>query len=110
MADIYDRDARRPVEADAFEQELTTDLNDKTPDKPKGIALHTRILIGLVIGVVAGVAVNEIFGSNHPGVAWVIDNIPQPIGTLFLRLLLMIVIPLVLSSLIIGVAGIGDIR
>jgi DAACS family dicarboxylate/amino acid:cation (Na+ or H+) symporter len=40
----------------------------------------------------------------------VIDNITQPIGTLFLRLLLMIVIPLVLSSLIIGVAGIGDIR
>jgi len=98
------------VDADAFEREVTTDLDDETPDKPKGIPLHTRILIGLAVGVVAGVTVNYAFGGEHPRVVWIIDNITQPIGQLFLRLLLMIVVPLVFSSLVVGVAGIGDIR
>jgi Na+/H+-dicarboxylate symporter len=43
-------------------------------------------------------------------VVWIVDNITQPVGQLFLRLLLMIVVPLVFSSLVVGVAGIGDIR
>jgi DAACS family dicarboxylate/amino acid:cation (Na+ or H+) symporter len=98
------------IEADAFEREVTTDLDDETPDKPKGLALHTRILIGLALGVIAGVSVNSAFGGDHPRVVWIIDNITQPIGQLFLRLLLMIVVPLVFSSLVVGVAGIGDIR
>jgi dicarboxylate/amino acid:cation (Na+ or H+) symporter, DAACS family len=101
---------KRQIDADAFEREVTTDLDEETPDKPKGWPLHTRILIGLAVGVVAGVAVNYKFGGDHPRVVWVIDNITQPIGQLFLRLLLMIVVPLVFSSLVVGVAGIGDIR
>jgi len=98
------------IEADAFEREVTTDLDDETPDKPKGLALHTRILIGLAVGVIAGVTVNYAFGGDHPRVVWVVDNITQPVGQLFLRLLLMIVVPLVFSSLVVGVAGIGNIR
>src|SRR5687768_15302867 len=98
------------VPADAFEREVATDLDEETPDKPKGLALHTRILIGLAVGVIAGVAVNYTFGGNHPRVAWIVDNITAPVGQLFLRLLLMIVVPLVFSSLVVGVAGIGDIR
>ena len=98
------------IAADAFEREVTTDLDDETPDKPEGWPLHTRILIGLAVGVIAGVAVNYTFGGDHPRVVWIIDNITQPIGQLFLRLLLMIVVPLVFSSLVVGVAGIGDIR
>ena len=98
------------VDADAFEREITTDLDEETPDKPKGLALHNRILIGLAVGVVAGVTVNYFLGGDHPRVVWAVDNITQPIGQLFLRLLLMIVVPLVFSSLIVGIAGIGDIR
>src|SRR5262245_53730607 len=98
------------ISADAFEREVTTDLDEETPDKPKGLPLHTRILIGLAVGVIAGVVVNYIFGGDHPRVAWIIDHITAPIGQLFLRMLLMIVIPLVFSSLVVGVAGIGDIR
>jgi len=94
----------------AFEREIGTDLDEKTPDKPKGLALHTKILLGLIVGVVAGVFVNKQFGGTHAGVAWTIDNITYPIGQLFLRLLLMIVVPLVFSSLVVGIAGIGDIR
>ena len=98
------------IDSDAFEREVTTDLDEETSDKPKGLPLHTRILIGLAVGVIAGVTVNYIFGGNQPRVAWTIDHITAPIGQLFLRLLLMIVVPLVFSSLVVGVAGIGDIR
>jgi dicarboxylate/amino acid:cation (Na+ or H+) symporter, DAACS family len=98
------------IDPNEFERELTTDLDEETPDKPKGLALHTRILIGLALGAIAGIAVNYAFTGEHPRVVWVIDHITNPIGQLFLRLLLMIVVPLVFSSLVVGVAGIGDIR
>ena len=84
--------------ADALERELTTDLDDKTPDQPKGMPLHTRILIGLAVGVAAGVAVNIALGGAHPAVVWIVSNISEPVGELFLRLLLLIVVPLVFSS------------
>jgi DAACS family dicarboxylate/amino acid:cation (Na+ or H+) symporter len=95
---------------DRFEREVTTDLDDETPDKPKGMPLHTRIMIGLLVGVVAGVAVNALVGGDNPTANWVIANVTEPIGQLFLRLLLMVVVPLVFSALVVGVAGIGDIR
>ncbi len=104
------RDNPNRSERDAFEREVATDLDEETPDKPKGLALHNKILIGLAIGVIAGVFVNRQFGGDHPTVVWIVDNITQPVGQLFLRLLLMIVVPLVFSSLVVGVAGIGDIR
>jgi DAACS family dicarboxylate/amino acid:cation (Na+ or H+) symporter len=98
------------IPADDYERELTTDLDDKTPDKPKGMALHTKILIGLLVGAVAGLIVNYAAGKDNPDLIKFINNFTQPIGTLFLNLLLMIVVPLVFSSLVVGVAGIGDIR
>lgn len=93
-----------------YEYELTTDLNDDTPDRPSGIPLHTKIFIGLAVGVVGGLAVNWTLGGKDPWVEWTVENFTRPIGQLFLNLLLMIVIPLVFSSLIVGVSGIGDIR
>ncbi len=107
MADERDKPA---VDPNAYEHEATTDLKDETPDKPKGWPLHTRILIGLLVGVVAGVTVNMVVGGNNARVIWIITNITEPVGQLFLRLLLMIVVPLVFSSLVVGVAGIGDAR
>ena len=104
------RDNPNLIERDAFEREVGTDLDEETPDKPKGIPLHTKILIGLAVGVIAGISVNKLLGGDHPTVVWIVDNITQPVGQLFLRLLLMIVVPLVFSSLVGGIAGIGDIR
>lgn len=99
-----------PIPPNDYERELTTDLDDKTQDTPKGMALHTKILIGLLVGVIGGLIVNWTAGGEHPRVVWTIANITQPVGALFLNLLLMIVVPLVFSSLVVGVAGIGDIR
>lgn len=112
MADEQDeKSPREPaIPVDAYELEETTDLKDQTPDKPKGMPLHTRILMGLGVGVVAGIAANAILGGENPRIAWVVTNITEPVGQLFLRMLLMTVIPLVFSSLVVGVAGMGDVR
>jgi DAACS family dicarboxylate/amino acid:cation (Na+ or H+) symporter len=80
------------------------------PDLPHSRPLHRRILLGLIAGVLAGLGANIFFGSAHPAVAWTIAKVTEPVGTLFLRLLLLFVVPLVVSSLIVGVAGVGDIR
>ena len=97
-------------EENKYEEELRTDLDDKTADEPKGMALHTKILIGLLVGVLGGLIVNWTLGGSNPNVVWAVENFTRPIGQLFLNLLLMIVVPLVFSSLVVGVAGIGDIR
>src|SRR5437667_4146188 len=98
----------RELPPDRFEREVTTDLKDKTKDRPRGLQLHTRIVIGLLAGLLTGLAANMMLGGDHPGVAWVVYHVTEPVGTLFLRLLLMIVIPLVFSSLVVGVAAVGD--
>lgn len=112
MADEHNNgpETKSRSEANAFERESTTDLNDKTPDRPQGMPLHTRILIGLAVGVAAGLAANVALGGAHPAIGWIVANITEPVGTLFLRLLLLIVVPLVFSSLVVGVAEVGDVR
>ena len=85
-----------------------------TPDpagsRRKSIPLHTKILLGLIAGAVLGGVLNMAMGESSTELAWIAKNITEPIGTLFLRLLLLLVVPLVFSSLTMGVAGIGDIR
>ncbi|MCC9295857.1 cation:dicarboxylase symporter family transporter [Clostridium sp. WLY-B-L2] len=63
--------------------------------------LATQILIGLILGVIVG----AVFYGN-PNVS----KILQPFGTIFIRLIKMIVIPIVVSCLIVGVAGVGDLK
>jgi dicarboxylate/amino acid:cation (Na+ or H+) symporter, DAACS family len=72
--------------------------------------MHNRILIGLAAGILCGIAINLAVGDENPRVLWIVSHLSEPVGTLFLRLLLMIVVPLVFSSLVVGVAGIGDVR
>ncbi|MBI2213813.1 MAG: dicarboxylate/amino acid:cation symporter [Acidobacteria bacterium] len=72
--------------------------------------LHTKILIGLVAGAAIGGGANAILGADSPSLKGFTSWVAEPIGTLFLRLLLLLVVPLVFSSLVVGVAGLGDIR
>lgn len=76
----------------------------------RSLPLHSKILIGLVAGAAMGGTLNAFLGESSSQLKWVADQITEPIGQLFLRLLLLLVIPLVFSSLTLGVAGIGDIR
>jgi len=96
-----------------FEQELVSDLDEKTDDRAvarRRTPLHTRILLGLVIGGALGSAARAVLGPAAPQLTWLVDHVAEPLGQLFLRALLMTVVPLVVSSLIVGVAGIGDVR
>lgn len=74
------------------------------------LPLHTKILIGLIVGAIAGGTLNSILGADSQRLKLFVDHITDPIGQLFLRLLLLLVIPLVFSSLCLGVAGLGDLR
>ena len=76
----------------------------------KGMKLHTKILLGLVVGAVLGIAVKQTLGGDHEAVVFVNKYIAGPVGQIFLRLLFMIVIPLVFASIALGVAGLGDLR
>jgi DAACS family dicarboxylate/amino acid:cation (Na+ or H+) symporter len=71
--------------------------------------LHTRILLGLAVGAGAGIASNLLW-SGDPRLDWVVDHVAQPVGQVFLRMLFMVVVPLVFTSLALGVAGLGDLR
>ena len=72
-------------------------------------ALSVRMLVGLALGLVLGVAAHLAFGSS-PALEAFVRNVTEPAGKIFLRLLFMLVIPLVVSGLALGVAGLGDLR
>lgn len=64
----------------------------------KKVGLSTQILLGLIIGALVGYA--------FPDVA---DKL-KPIGDAFLRMIKMIVVPLIFSTLVMGIAGTGDFK
>ena len=84
----------------------------------KGLALHWQVIIGLLLGVVyAWLSIKydgckvSLFGQpvifewNEFTLNWI-----QPIGDIFINLLKLIAVPLVLFSIISGVASLGDIK
>ena len=73
-----------------------------------GVALHTKILISLVIGAVLGVTANLTAGGSA-GLERFISLFTDPIGRIWLSALIMVVIPLVVSTLATGVAGLGSV-
>src|SRR5207342_2724871 len=71
---------------------------------PQIMKLHARILAGLVTGALLGAIARRI-----SSLATVVDWI-EPAGTIFIRLITMVVLPLVIASLFVGVASLGDVR
>ena len=68
--------------------------------------LEKKILIGLI----AGIAIGGL--SRAPGMHWLQPALGaiEPLGTVFIRLITMVVVPLVIASVFVGVASLGDIR
>lgn len=60
-----------------------------------------QIMIGLALGIICGL----IFYQNKGAI-----TVMQSLGTIFIRLIQMIVMPIVVSCLTVGIANIGDIR
>ncbi|MGF7155102.1 dicarboxylate/amino acid:cation symporter [Novosphingobium gossypii] len=71
--------------------------------------LQLRILIGFVLGLVCGLLAYT-FARDARWVSAVIDYGTMPVGQIFLRLLFMLVLPLLFSALVIGIAEMGEIR
>ena len=70
------------------------------------MALPTKILIGLVSGVLTGIVANAL------GLDWLKQILVtlEPLGTAWIQGITMVVIPLVVASLMLGTASLGDLR
>lgn len=68
------------------------------------LQLYTKILIALALGAVFGLAANRL-GFSGFVVAYI-----KPVGSAFIRLISMVVVPLVFSSLLVGTASLKDVR
>ena len=68
------------------------------------MALHWKILIGMLTGVLFGVLMLNINGGDL-----FVNNWIKPLGTIFVKLLKLIAIPLILASLIKGISDLKDI-
>lgn len=76
----------------------------------RGVPLHTQMLIGFLIGLTGGLIVNLTMGADAGWVQWLTANVTGPVGQIFLRLLFMLVMPLLFSALVVGVAEMGDLK
>ncbi|MCB2014785.1 MAG: dicarboxylate/amino acid:cation symporter [Sphingobium sp.] len=80
-----------------------------TQDEAREHRLHYWMFGGFLAGLILGLVVYS-FSGGAPWVGWVTSNVTGPIGQIFLRLLFMLVIPLLVSALVVGVAEMGEIR
>jgi Na+/H+-dicarboxylate symporter len=69
----------------------------------KKLALHWKILIGMVLGIVFGFLMNSVDGGKSFVIDWI-----KPFGTIFINLLKLIAVPLILASLIKGISDLKD--
>jgi Na+/H+-dicarboxylate symporter len=70
----------------------------------KKLALHWKIIIGMVLGILFGFIMNSILGGKGFVTDWI-----APFGKIFINLLKLIAVPLILASLIKGISDLKDI-
>ena len=70
----------------------------------KKIELHWKIIIGMVLGLIFGFILLQFEGGKNFSNSWI-----KPVGTIFIKLLKLIAIPLILASLIKGISDLKDI-
>jgi Na+/H+-dicarboxylate symporter len=75
----------------------------------KKISLTSRVLIGLVLGLITGIIVFRLPNGVIKDTI-LINGIFQLVGQIFLRAIMMLVVPLVFISLVNGAASMGDVK
>lgn len=68
------------------------------------------MLLGFAVGLGVGMIAHLLTGGDAPWLKLVTTYVTGPVGQIFLRSLFMLVLPLVFSALVMGVAEMGDIR
>jgi dicarboxylate/amino acid:cation (Na+ or H+) symporter, DAACS family len=89
------------------------DSGDAAPTDTHGLALHSKIMIGLMIGAILGISAHLLTTAHpaaHAQVLWLAQYCTDPVGQVFLYLLFIGGMPLVFASLALGVAKLGDLR
>ncbi len=71
-----------------------------------GVALWKRVLGALVLGVIIGTVLTQLMGGAEA--AAVLEAWVKPVGDLFIRLIRMLIVPLILTTLIAGVVALGE--
>ena len=74
--------------------------------KTKKVSLAWQILLALVLGILLGSYLHYHAESRD----WLISNLLTPAGDIFIHLIKMIVVPIVISTLVVGIAGVGDAK
>jgi len=70
------------------------------------IALWKRVLSGLVLGAALGAILTQTMGGD--AAAALLESYLKPVGDLFIRLIRMLIVPLILTTLVAGVVALGD--
>jgi proton glutamate symport protein len=70
----------------------------------KKLALHWQILLGMAFGVLFGFIAIQFSWGKDLVTDWI-----KPFGTIFINCLKLIAVPLIIASLIMGIAGLKDI-
>jgi len=82
------------------------------PLNPLKWSRPTLILGGLLFGALLGLFTHAVVSEPEARktLSWWLAEIVQPLGRLFIRIIFMVVIPLVFSAIVLGVAEMGDLR
>lgn len=78
--------------------------------KLKNIGLGNWILIGMVLGLIVGLILNFYVTDPFIKNTILMNNVFHLGGTVFIRLMKMLVVPLVFCSIVVGVASISDVK
>ena len=68
----------------------------------KKMPLHTKIILGLILGLVVGIS------SVFMCIGWVISDWVMPFGTIFVKMLKLVAVPLIFVSLVSGISNLRD--
>ena len=66
------------------------------------MALHTKIILGLILGLILGIV------SVFAGIGEYISDLVSPFGTIFVKMLKLVAVPLILVSLVSGISNLRD--
>ena len=85
-------------------------MSDAPASGKKKLPLHWKMFIGFGLGLVLGLVVHLTSGADADWVKAFTAYVTTPFSKVFLSLIFMLIVPLLFSALVVGIAEMGDIR